>query len=75
MRVSDASGSTSLSPRHTVESFNMVIHGQKFGTKNRTKCGKWLGKLNIKEEACTATYNVNSITCMACRAAHRPGKV
>ena len=53
-----------------------VIHGRKWHTIHKTKCGKSLGKLPTREALAVAgTTEIQKVTCDDCKKAHKPGKV
>ena len=51
----------------------MVVHGRKYGTKHKTKCGKWNGRLP-REDTEVAHHQIDKITCDECKKKHILGK-
>ncbi len=52
-----------------------IIHGGKFGTKHKSKCGLWRNAIWDAGDVCLTYMNgISKVNCKACLAKHKEGK-
>lgn len=53
----------------------IIVHGGKFGTKHKSKCGLWRKTIRERGERCLNYVDgITDVTCKACLIHHNPGK-